>query len=187
MGLTSSYQKFMRTPHQSIKTFYAAEADGPDDAASFSRLFRQDQSEHLISVEKNFHGDEITLTKRRNDMTEHPNTPSLDKGEASAAEVAKTPWRVSLDKMKEQVDTVEYIYPETIPHMTIAVVVLKNGYALQGMSAPADPANFNEEKGKEFAYEDALRKLRPLEAYVMREYLSGGVEIHDPNGRWSAT
>lgn len=121
-------------------------------------------------------------------MTEHPNTPSLEKGDAIAAEVAKTPWRVSLESMKSQVDTVEYIYPETIPHMTIAIVVLKNGYALQGMSAPADPTNFNEEKGKEFAYEDALRKLWPLEAYVMRDFLSQRIHLSEPPAqRWQET
>lgn len=112
-------------------------------------------------------------------------TPSLDATDATSKAVQKTPWRVSLDVMKARVHSVEYIYPQSIPHMTVCVVVLDNGYALQGMSAPADPENFNEEKGKEFAYEDALRKLWPLEAYVMREFLTGAVEIHDPNGRWN--
>src|SRR5690606_3865882 len=90
---------------------------------------------------------------------------SLEEGDARAAAVAKTPWRVSLDAMKNRVKSVEYIHPASIPHMTIAVVILDNGYALQGMSAPADPDNFNEELGKQFAHEDALKKMWALEAY----------------------
>lgn len=192
MGLTSSYQKFMRNVHQGRKQFHAEEADGVNDAASFSHQFRQHEKEGLLEVELHA-GDRMTLHKTQKyyqqeaELSEHPNTPTLDQSEKSAAEVAKTPWRVSLESMKDRVDTVEYLYPESIPHMTIAVVLLKNGYALQGMSAPADPANFNEEKGKEFAYEDAMRKLWALEAYVMREYITGNIHGFNPAERWVAT
>lgn len=113
-------------------------------------------------------------------------TPSLDASNESSKAVQKTPWRVDLDKMKQSVASVEYIHPETIPHMTIAIVLLHNGYALDGMSAPADAENFDEEKGKQYAYEAALRKMWPLEAYVMRDYLSGhttGVHV-SPDDRW---
>lgn len=117
------------------------------------------------------------------------NTPSLMASDEASAAVQKTPWRVSLDKMKERVASVEYIYPKSIPHMTVAIVLLDNGYALQGMSAPADADNFNEAKGQEFAYEDALRKLWPLEAYVMRDYLSSNVVgVHiSPQERWQSS
>lgn len=106
------------------------------------------------------------------------NTPSLDKSNESAREVAKTPWRVDLEKMKQRVVSVEYINPTTLPHGTIALVMLDNGYALQGWSAPADPENFNAERGKEFAYEDAMRKLWPLEAYVMRDLMVGKISMN---------
>lgn len=111
-------------------------------------------------------------------------TPGLDETNERSKHVQKTPWRVDLNKMKELVDTVEYINPESIKHATIAIVMLKNGYALQGWSAPADPANFNAELGKQYAYEDALRKLWPLEAYVMRDAMTGSVTINDEN-RWA--
>lgn len=113
------------------------------------------------------------------------NTPSLSTSDENAKSVAKTPWRVSLASMKRRVASVEYIYPKSIPHMTICIVVLDNGYALQGMSAPADPDNFNEERGKEFAYEDAMRKLWPLEAYVMRDMMKGCIEVYGAENRWS--
>ena len=117
-------------------------------------------------------------------MTE---TPGLDETNERARKVAKTPWRVDLSMMKERVASVEYIHPESLPHGTIAIVLLDNGYALQGWSAPADPENFNEELGKQYAYEDALRKLWPLEAYVMRDYLTGTVAIRDgAESRWAA-
>lgn len=111
-------------------------------------------------------------------------TPGLDETEARAAAVSKTPWRVTLDSMKRLVDKVEYINPTSIPHATIAIVLLYNGYALQGWSAPADPENYNEELGKQYAYEDALRKMWPLEAYLMREVITGNAELFDGSERW---
>lgn len=108
---------------------------------------------------------------------------NLEAGNEQAKAVAKTPWRVDLEAMKAQVASVEYLHPTSIPHMTIAVVLLKNGYALQGMSAPADPANFNAELGQKFAYEDAMRKMWPLEAYLMREAMTGGAQVDA--SRWA--
>lgn len=104
-------------------------------------------------------------------------TPTLQVSDDASKVAQKTPWRVNLDSMKRRVSSVEYIYPQSIPHMTIAVVILDNGYALQGMSAPADAANFNEELGKQYAYEDAMRKMWPLEAYVMRDVLAGKATV----------
>ena len=87
--------------------------------------------------------------------------------------------------MKKRVKEIEYLYPAALPHMTICVVILDNGYALQGMSAPADPDNFNEQLGKDYAYEDAMKKLWPLEAYVMRDVMTGAVELKNED-RWSS-
>lgn len=111
--------------------------------------------------------------------------PGLEATDERSKAVQKTPWRVSLEMMKQRVISVEYIYPKLVPHMTIAVVTLDNGYALVGESAPADPLNFNEKLGQEYAYENAMKKLWPLEAYVMRDYLTDKVSIKDPEGRWN--
>jgi hypothetical protein len=110
-------------------------------------------------------------------------TPGLDETNERSKHVQKTPWRVDLNKMKALVANVEYINPESIPHATIAIVILDNGYALQGWSAPADPENFNEELGQQYAYEDALRKMWALEAYVMRDAMTGAVTINNAD-RW---
>jgi hypothetical protein len=111
---------------------------------------------------------------------------SLQASDDRSKAVQQTPWRVSLEAMKRRVSTVEYLHPESIPHMTICVILLNNGYALQGMSAPADPANYNEKLGEEFAYEDALRKMWPLEAYVMRDMLTDSIDVFAPNERWGS-
>lgn len=111
-------------------------------------------------------------------------TPCLDETNERSKVVQKTPWRVDLASMKLRVASTEYIHPESIPHATIAIVILDNGYALQGWSAPADPSNFNADLGKQYAYEDAMRKMWPLEAYVMRDAMAGAVTVNNPD-RWS--
>ena len=99
-------------------------------------------------------------------------TPFLQASDEAAGAVQKSPNRVTLDKIKAKVRSVKYLNPETIPHMTIAVVLLQNGFAVTGQSAPADAANFDRDLGEQFALEDALRRVWPLEAYLLREYLA---------------
>jgi len=103
---------------------------------------------------------------------------SLEATDNAAKAVQKTPNRASLDSLKGKIKSVEYIYPNTHPTMTIAVVRVENGFSVVGKTAPADPENFNEELGRQFAYEDAVRQLWPLEAYLMLETLSkhGGTQ-----------
>lgn len=56
--------------------------------------------------------------------------------------------------------------------LTICILVMRNGFTVIGKSAPASPENFDKEKGKRFAYEDAIKQLWPLEGYALRERLS---------------
>lgn len=56
--------------------------------------------------------------------------------------------------------------------LTICILVMRNGFTVVGKSAPASPENFDPEKGKRFAYEDAIKQLWPLEGYALRERLS---------------
>lgn len=86
-----------------------------------------------------------------------------------SAAVQKTSNRITLDSMLAKIVYEEFIHPQTIEHMTICVLTTENGFALVGKSAPADAENFNEELGKKFAKEDALRQMWPLEAYLLRE------------------
>lgn len=97
---------------------------------------------------------------------------SLQISDNEAAAVQKTPNRVTLESMEAKVSKVQYINPSEASYMTIAVVILENGYVLIGKSAPADPENFNAELGKKFAREDAIRQMWPLEGYALRERLA---------------
>ena len=97
---------------------------------------------------------------------------SLEAGDALAASVQKTQNRVTLDSMLAKIASEEFINPEIMPHLTICVVMLKNGFSLVGKSAPADAGNFDLEVGQRFAREDAIRQMWALEGYALRERLS---------------
>lgn len=117
-------------------------------------------------------------------------TGSLEATEKAAADVQKTPNRVSLASMEAKISQEHFVIPgEVIPGyarsdnpeiakldplntMTLCILVMENGFTLIGKSAPADPGNFNAELGKKFAREDAIRQLWPLEGYALREKLS---------------
>lgn len=97
---------------------------------------------------------------------------SLEVTEAASAAVQNTPHRVSLDSLKAKIVEVEYYSPTVCPHMTVAFVRTANGYIVVGESAPADPANFDAALGRQFALENAIRKLWPLEGYALRERMT---------------
>lgn len=99
-------------------------------------------------------------------------TSSLQVSDAESAAVQKTPHRVSLEAIENEVASVEYIRPNGADYMTIAVAIMRNGYVVLGKSAPADPENFNEELGQKFAREDAIRQIWPLMGYALREKLA---------------
>ena len=56
--------------------------------------------------------------------------------------------------------------------LTICILVMKNGFTVVGKSAPASPENFDPEKGRLFAYEDAVRQLWPLMGFALRDRLA---------------
>lgn len=97
---------------------------------------------------------------------------SLNVTDEQAKAVQKTPNRVTLEHIEAKVSKVEYINPPSAPYFTIAVVYMSNGYMVLGEAAPADPANFDEELGKKFAYESAIRKIWPLEGYLLCQKLT---------------
>lgn len=101
-------------------------------------------------------------------MDIHP----LQSGEDLAAAVQKTPNRVTLESIEAKDECEEYVNPLNVPHLTICILVLANGFSCVGTSAPADPANFDLEAGRQFARADALRKVWPLEGYLLRQELA---------------
>lgn len=52
---------------------------------------------------------------------------------------------------------------------TVCTVILHSGFVVIGKSACIIPDIFDEAKGREFAYEDALKNLLDLEAYRVKE------------------
>jgi len=109
---------------------------------------------------------------------------SLDVSEALSAKGATHP-RVSLADMNDAIASENYInagaacaqlgqpVPEPLTLMTICFLTMKNGFTVLGKSAPASPENYDEEKGKTFAREDAIRQLWPLMGFSLRDRLSG--------------
>lgn len=96
---------------------------------------------------------------------------SLEVTEQTALGVAVTRKRVSLGSLENKIEEVEYINPNCLPHMTIAVVMMTNGFAIVGTSTTADPANYDVDVGRQFAYENAVRQIWQLEGYLLREKL----------------
>jgi hypothetical protein len=99
---------------------------------------------------------------------------SLEMSDKESAAVQKTPNRVTLDSMLAKIVDTEFINPASIPHMTICVLTMKNGFAVVGKSAPADAGNYDRDLGHKFAKEDAVRQLWAFEGYALREQMSNG-------------
>ena len=110
-------------------------------------------------------------------------TPSLAITENYSGTGATAP-RVSLRQMEDKIasrvfinlgDAIERTGQSASRHaflMTLCVLTMDNGYVITGQSAPASPENFDIDKGRTFAYEDAIRKLWPLEGYLLRDRLT---------------
>jgi hypothetical protein len=118
------------------------------------------------------------------------NTPALQHTENVSAAVAKNPNRVTLDSIKSKIVNEAFFLgsdavmfreftdnePQPDPHpdtecLTICLLTMRNGFTVIGKAAPADKENFDPELGRQFAYEDAIHQLWPLEGYLLREDL----------------
>lgn len=118
---------------------------------------------------------------------------SLDVSEALGAKGATHP-RVSLSDLNAAIRQEHYFTageavaamaqptePESpLDLLTICILVLHNGFTIIGKSAPASPENFDADKGRTFAREDAIRQLWPLMGFALRERLhlrDNGAEV----------
>jgi hypothetical protein len=110
---------------------------------------------------------------------------SLQASEDLSARGAVAP-RVSLADMNDAIASEHYInagnaitsYEQPLPLespldlMTLCFLTMKNGFVVVGKSAPASPANYDAEKGRTFAREDAIRQLWPLMGFSLRDRLA---------------
>lgn len=105
-------------------------------------------------------------------------TESLEATDKYGAEGATAP-RITLDYIKDQIEQQWFVTADRIPserarlavvekikHITVCLMIMKNGFCVIGKSAPMSPENFDEEKGKTFAYEDCIRQLWPMYAFA---------------------
>jgi len=133
--------------------------------------YRADAGTHICMRHSNINLRGLSMPTTYESVN-HPDHDPLRATDDASKAVQKTENRVSLDSMLAKIRREEYILPIYAQHMTICVLVLDNGFAVVGKSAPADPENYDEELGKRFAQEDAIRQLWPLEAYVLRERMT---------------
>lgn len=75
--------------------------------------------------------------------------------------------RVSKELIESKISSTSYFITEGM--LTICVIQMRNGFEVTGQAAAADPRNYNREVGKRFAYEDAFKKIWPLEGYLLKE------------------
>lgn len=110
-----------------------------------------------------------------------PTSESLAASEALSAKGATHP-RVSLADINDGIASEHYInagnavgegmFASPLGLMTICFLTMKNGFVVLGKSAPASPENYDEEKGRTFAREDAIRQLWPLMGFSLRDRLA---------------
>jgi len=95
--------------------------------------------------------------------------PALSLGETQAIVETKTAPRVTEGSIKAKIADVEYF---RVRHLTICIITLRNGFFVEGHSAPAAPENYDQQAGERYAYDNAFRQLWPLEGYLLREQLA---------------
>lgn len=137
---------------------------------SYTETVNQRAQEHkdkLIMSHDNIRGAETDAERQ-----ERTGLSSLRLSDDASKAVQKTPHRVSLDSIIEKIAHTDYVYPDRHPHMTLAIITMQNGFIFVGKATPADPTNFDEALGKKFAYEDAIRQIWPMEAYLLREKMA---------------
>lgn len=83
-----------------------------------------------------------------------------------------TIYKVTPERIQHLLESSTFHYSRLHGTTTVCQVVLPNGFSVaMGTSACVDPANFDEEVGREYAKEDALAKastkLWELEGYVL--------------------
>lgn len=115
---------------------------------------------------------------------------SLRVDDEVAASVAKAP-RVALEDIEREVEFKHVLNgldllprslqvpKEVATHLgclTLAVVVLKNGFVVIGSSACASPENYDMALGEKFAYEHALRQLWSHFGFCLRQKLEEAKE-----------
>ena len=78
--------------------------------------------------------------------------------------------KVTLEQIQSKIKSESYI---VLPdgRTTLCMLVLENGFTINGTSACVDAANFDINLGRRYAHEDAIRQIWPLEGYLLAQRL----------------
>ena len=63
--------------------------------------------------------------------------------------------------------------------VTHCIIILENGFKVDGISACIDPARYDEQIGKECAYEMAYNKIWELEGYMLKQSMHEQQQVKD--------
>ena len=94
--------------------------------------------------------------------------PILTLEEAQAVVATKTAPKVTKESIEARITNIDYMYHA---HLTICIITMKNGFMVNGQSAPASMSNYEAEVGRTYAYENAFKQLWVLEGYLLREQM----------------
>lgn len=78
--------------------------------------------------------------------------------------------KVTEDRINEVIKSVDYFKLTGV--MTACVITLVNGFEILGKSACASPENFDEETGRDLAFQDARRQIWAFEGYLLKQWLA---------------
>lgn len=60
---------------------------------------------------------------------------------------------------------------EELNLVTICIIILENGFKVEGTSACVDPKIYNEAIGQQEAYKNAIDKIWEIEGYLLKQQL----------------
>ena len=89
----------------------------------------------------------------------------------SIREKIKSVYYLNAGSALAMMDKIDEADKANLSLVTICIIILENGFKVDGVSACVDPANYNEDIGRSCAYEDAFNKIWQLEGYMLRQSL----------------
>lgn len=94
--------------------------------------------------------------------------------------------KVTLDGIKAKIKGETYlVLPDG--RTTLCILDLENGYTIKGLSACVDPAEFNLDLGRKYAFEDAIRQIWALEGYLLAQQLHEAKALEVEVSNWGAS
>jgi hypothetical protein len=78
--------------------------------------------------------------------------------------------KVTLEGIKAKIKGETYlVLPDG--RSTLCILDLENGYSVKGFSACVDPAEFDLNLGRKYAFDDAFTQIWALEGYLLAEHM----------------